>query len=508
MRCLNPQSSQKALHASYRDSKATTVINASAIGLTIVLMGIFMIGMPKYLDDWAYMHSFSEMPAFWTMHYESNNGRLANLTAMVLMSFPKWIGSGIALGGWAYVLFASWRLAGVDWRKWSGIPVSLALFGFLVPWRDHLGSLDFQCNYVYASAIAMLVLEYLKNENKSWIPAFLMCLLLGAWHEGFAVPVGAGITVCMIRFPNLRIRKNFLALIGLFCGLLVVALSPGFQARLLMEKEGVTPIWRIISTFETCLPYISALAIWGFCALLKPVKSDLCPRWWFVVTSGLASTLIVVVAEQTPRTGWWASLMAVDLLMLLSKRYLPQLRRGYSPSVGILSAIIFGLFIWHWVSVDISVMKIRETFRTGINDWIQSDREDPVFGKIQHQEESALIAGLLPDPRFFSRLRYTQEKLEEDTGSGGFWIVPAELETVSVKTVVPVKGTGEIFEKGGWYFMPLPKGWSKRYEECEMDLGCELGVRRADCIRFRSVADGREYLWIFPIQGWWRSHFR
>lgn len=93
------------------------------ISLFAIGMGIFLIGMPKYLDDLWFLCSFGdwfrgngvdyptndinlfstefpwkEIQETWRDHYMYDNARLGNIIVVLFLLLPKWIGSLICLG--------------------------------------------------------------------------------------------------------------------------------------------------------------------------------------------------------------------------------------------------------------------------------------------------------------------------------------------------------------------------------------------------------------------------
>ena len=165
--------------------------NCLWIFLFMVGFGVFFIGMPKFMDDyWYMMHlrpwfesqgivypenggnifkagiPWEAILDTWYEHYEEDNIRLGNLVAPILLLFPKWIGSGICLACLVYSIIVGLGLTGIDWRNSRLVPVALFLCTFFMPWRDHLGALDYQLNYIVPTAISIGLIKCIYIADK------------------------------------------------------------------------------------------------------------------------------------------------------------------------------------------------------------------------------------------------------------------------------------------------------------------------------------------------------
>lgn len=166
-------------------------MNILWILLYIIGVGIFMIGTPKYVDDLWYLMDIRpwfeklslieptntpfpvnarlplrEVWSTWISHFGNDNSRLANLTATFLLVFPKQLGSGLSVCLWLFAILSGFKLSGVSWRHSVIVPIGLLLFT-IVPWSQQIGALDYQCNYVWATALMLSYISFvLRSESE------------------------------------------------------------------------------------------------------------------------------------------------------------------------------------------------------------------------------------------------------------------------------------------------------------------------------------------------------
>lgn len=513
--------------------------------LFAVGIGIWLIGMPSYLDDWCYMEPlrgwndargiddptdggyspgdgvpWGEIVASWGMHYNETNTRLGNMMAPLLLMFPKWVGSSLAL---LMILFSFWavlRLAAIDWCRSLLVPVALALWMFMLPWRDHLGSLAFQLNYLLPTGLAMGVAVCVWRGDGgalSCIFTFLLSFLAGMAHEGIAGPAFCGLTALIVLYKDFRRRRVYSALGGMMCGLLVLASSPGLWGRVTMSEgqERFTPAW-LAAVGLICLPYVVAAALWLVMAMRgKSRRALLDDRFLtFMMVGGLVSCLLVCMSDTTPRAGWWACFAAVaSLLTMLRISADAEWRRPGAVSVTVSAACLIAVFA-HLVSVDVETLRLRRTFDSGLREWLDDGRGAPaVFGKIPLPAERPLAALMLPDDMFFSRgLRpvgryYGYDARGRREGRVEFAIVPEELRRVTrcEQSDLPV------CRRGPWLYAQagtVPEPDADGYMTMLVDYGAGFAPRQVIANPFVSEADGLRYYWLVPVEGWYVSRFK
>lgn len=76
----------------------------------------------------------------------------------------------------------------------------------------------------------MCLILYVTNaDGKGWnlVSAFLLATVAGAWHEGFAIPVTAGLVTLMISYKDFRKKKYIIVALGLSVGILFLLLGAG-----------------------------------------------------------------------------------------------------------------------------------------------------------------------------------------------------------------------------------------------------------------------------------------
>lgn len=519
-------------------------LNVLWLVLAAVGLGIWLVGMPPYLDDWWYMEPlrgwyeaqgmnnplsgryaagagvpWEEITACWAERYCDTNGRFGNMLLIPLLMLPKWVGSVVA---WLAILFsfgAVLRLSGVSLRRILPVPLALVLWMFMLPWRDHLGSLTFQMCYLlppgFVMATALCVLRGGKGVGMCLL-SFMSAFMAGVSHEGIAGPALCGLLALPILYRDCRCGRIYAALAGMLLGLIVLACSPGMWGRVAQSggQERFTAAW-LAAVGLICLPYVVAAVVWLVMAARGKGRELLADRFLtFMMVGGLMSCLVVCVSDTTPRAGWWACFAAVASLLVMIRMCAGRERNRYVAAKVALSAVCLAAVFAHLVSVDIMTLRLRRTFYAGLDDWLSRGRSVPaVFGEVTPPGERPLMAFMLPDDVFFVRGLYTvgmyygydpETRRERKVD---FAIVPEQLR----RAVDCGANDRTACSRDGWFYVSADSVSAPDSEGCVpvlVDYGGGYVARRAFAIPFVSEADGRRYYWLEPVAGWYVSRFR
>lgn len=508
--------------------------NALMIAAFAVLLGMFLIGTPKCSDDWWFMvplrgwfdaggiavpegggdfiHAgfpFREILDAWHERYSTDNARLGNMAVSVFLAGPKWLGSGIALAAWVYVMCAGLRMAGIDLHRSPLVPVYLALLGLLMPWRDQMGSMVYQFNYILANALCVLTLCLMPLCGKAGLRLaglFVCSLLAGAWQETVSVPVLAGLCAFLTLRDFRRSPALWTAIAGMVCGVIWIIANPAHLERL--SEAGSSPVGtdRLVKAVAYTAPY------WIFLSMSVSVKAirrkilrD--PFLIFAVTSGFVPFLISLAVAGDSRLGWWSDFISVTGIVYVMRIGFKSFGTGYSPKTVLLSIPLFVLMSIHWMAVDFYVFEIRKSYLGGIADCEWSGR-DWTFARVIGRGDMPSICLGVPGPGIFTYgafgpgLYYSSGVRPHNVG-----FVPEELRRAETSAGVPLEGNLGARRIGDYIFYPAG-GECGTNKACPYTVGTDRGNigKLGWKVAFTSETDGRRYYYVHLFIGGIEAH--
>lgn len=336
------------------------------IGIAIIgaIYSVFSYLTPFQYDDYAFLGGYLaytdgvptfEWDSFRSMCLEIrnfDNGRLANiLDLFVVLCVPKWIFAictGIVTAGLFLLLthFVS-RLSNLQWHT-ATFPILTLIWAVSMvafPWRDNILVPDYALNYLYSTFLTLWFLACASRCQQSAISRWkligwcILAIVAGAFHEGFSMPVMAGMVVyAMTR--RFRLHRSWWAVVTAYAiGTILVCSSPSIWLRAGREITTVHQSdW--ISTLSTMIP-LALVAI----VVLVPIT--VIPAWrrrfhhlwlsqvYVVSTVGMAvSVALCYLLTPLPRNGWFAEVLSVIVLfpIALSSKVNPIVRKGIRAS--------------------------------------------------------------------------------------------------------------------------------------------------------------------------------
>lgn len=400
----------------YDRCKRAFTWNGVWLCMFFVGFGVFLIGMPKYIDDCSFMWPMGDwlaengvkyptdgvnpfvtgfpwdvMRDIWNNLYMADNARFSNLFAVIFLLFPKWIGSSICFVAWIYVMIGSLKLCNINIRSSVLTPVALAMWYILMPWQNHMGSLVFQFNYLIPSAISVFILRrcFMRGGgSRASCIMFFAGLMLGAWNEAFSVPFMVGIVATALFHILLRNRNTYALVAGLTIGLLWLFTAPAFSARCTHQMYGLhsVDVMVLIKRFAIILKMHFSIIVLilteSWVILRKGWRAGTSPMLLFVNVSAFCSLAISFVSTGTPRSGWWCDMISITgVLYVLQENYgsyWSRYRKSNLPVALLLTAFaVFSLLITdiYTVRTATACRRIIEAFhkKPGENvydDWI------------------------------------------------------------------------------------------------------------------------------------------
>lgn len=527
--------------------KFSQKLNLNILWLSIfsILVGIFLIFMPKYVDDYMFMYHLSnwffdqgvmngehggnifeaglpwdEMMTTWRERYQIDNARFGNIIVVFFLLLPKWVGSLLVAGCWIWVMISGLRLVDINIRKSALVPLAILLWGFFMPWRNHQGSLDYQFNYIIPNALMFLLFTIMERKRylKRLSPGGGITLLLtgficGGWQEAMSLPVALtlGIMICIDRNSHNGVIYRSLA--GLTTGLLWIFCAPGQWARI--SSLEATPTAEFTPAFIGRV-IMATIMFWVMVMLLLITLARKYPagkrlrnfakdrKLVFMVISGFISAAVTGVTYADARVGWWATTMGIFGILYILNRYYPDFLHTYNRKSILTSTILMAIVCAHWITVDIQVFRIRKSLMQNIEAYLSAP-EEPVFVDVIDRMRFPIICANMPDVGVFTFGSYGLIEFYKDKFGTRFAAVPRELEYVTPGRSRKIPGSAGMMEFQGRRFMV----WDKEsHPVIEGDYGNGAGWRRIWTAPFVSKADGRRYLYVYIYEDWVESNFK
>ncbi len=274
----------------------------------------------------------------------NDNARLPNLIAPVMsLMVPRWLWgllAGVAMAvmiGFASMLPSSKRL--------PSLTFTWLLIIIVLPWSNNLWVGVFAFSYIFPGALMMVIIWLLVRKDvgpcrpgreaasaQRWIVAFFLALLLGWWHEQFALALACGLIAWVIVRkeigpcrpdkevtavePRRTVAPSWAMLIialALITVAVVAVCGSGMTARMAGENG-----WEKLSAMYVLKRNIPTLALWV--VLIAGIFTN--GRGWYrqwvespvlVITAvgALAALVIHVAGGAAARGAFAASLLSV-----------------------------------------------------------------------------------------------------------------------------------------------------------------------------------------------------
>jgi hypothetical protein len=515
--------------------------------LFFIGLGILLIVMPKYTDDYWYMVHLRPWfesqgltsPAeggnifkagipwdgiwtTWVERYYTDNIRLGNLIVPFFLMLPKWVGSVLMTLCWIYTVFASFRLAGIDWTKSRLVPLCLFLWTFCIPWEEDMGCLDYQFNYLLSTFLGMLLLGRLVRDKSAPGVALEICYLLlgfvvGMSHEGIGVPFVCGIVAMLLFFRSCRRIEMVMSLIGLLIAISLLLTIPGMSFRVgyTVELKPLSSYGFIMNINVLTFLFFISLCIYRI--LRNGVKAAIKNRdkiLVFAIVSSFVSCAIWLSTDAGARSGIWMELMSVVGIVRILHRWCGIKNAWQCKGIKVLSALLLVAVYLHLAYVDVYVVRFRTSFDKMVS-WFITEGENSFFGDYKSLGTRPAICGYLPPYGFYLfNTRYFNQYYGVDIKNRRKYavIVPEELRMVSDNSGVEVEGGSGVRELSGNYFVKdVRNGYIETDVKMVIPVSFDYGFGYSDghCwkVPFRSEKDGEWYLWLIPYRGWYVSHF-
>lgn len=254
--------------------------------------------------------------------YNDDVGRLSNLGYMLTIPGGRWCG---AIIGGICLLASVWlmaRLSGAGRNAPATLAFGVCAYLLILPWHDGMTKQAFGYNYIVSTALLTAVLLlFMRGGGRSAASrcaTVLLALLLGAWHEGFSVPLLCGCLVWCVANRHEAGATRWLVCVALAIGIIWLFTAPGLHNR--MGADG-NFAWQSIFSVETNRKFILTWAYWitlAICTIRHRADAGRSSIHIIIATACAATFSIYVSHPSYLRAVWPGETLALTGLMSLA----------------------------------------------------------------------------------------------------------------------------------------------------------------------------------------------
>lgn len=475
---------------------------------------IIYVIMPYTCDDYWYMTPLADyykgvdtsFPGTalwdcWSDHYANDNIRLANIVFTFTLLMPKFIPSilsGLFVG---VMLWQSARLIGVSWR--NPLMFMLLVFGisFMLPWYEEMLTQCFALNYVWSTALTlMLAMRFWSNKKQNIYLSLLLGFIVGVWHEGFSVPLLAGFATYLALNRGEINRQRIAMICAMVIGLLWLLSAPGLQANVGYKTKALqlsTVISKLLLYHAPLLILLLSISIAAIRKNTRKLIFD--PRFVSFVAICVVGAALNVITNVGVRTGWMGYLFGIIATLYLWKN-MKELRYDYCKSIlkRILTIVISLFLLIHYVVVVYYTVKVKDEFECVIEKYHEST-DGLVFADVTYDYQASPLAWKKP---YFESFTYDWVMYWKDMyfndGAKQMRVIPTCLENTEGLRSQKVKGDNPFYIYNGYLYAPMPEcGFVEKDLFFEFDFGLTKKVLRCSNFKY-TTSQGGEYYFSFP----------
>lgn len=512
--------------------------------LFFVGMGIFLIGMPKIIDDYWYMEFLRPWymdqgiinPEYggniikagipwdgiwetWKWRYEYDNIRLSNLLAPVLLLFPKWFGSGLCFLCFVYSVIEAFHLSGIKVKSSTVVPWTLLCLFLSLPWYNNFGSLVFQLNYIPACTFCIIIVKWVcrpKSDNYCSITALLLLgLITGAWQEAISVPLLCALIFKYIFYKESR-KMTLAAIIGLICGVCFLMFSPGIQWRIGVEVK---------NHFQMNLPFFYLFFFRSWCVLaaiivviislaIRKSRKNNQQKELFNIMAVMCvvSCAMSGYVAMTPRVGWLGYYISPFLLFGVLRSFSFSRPVWFRRTAKVSDIVVMIGLIWSLTLSSIQVIRLRGQLLAAIDQLAEVSNPfefDHAYVDVSFLGNHSPLLSRMPLYHSEMASCYFKEYFDRNGPWSHLSLVPTVFKDFSPEKGTPIKGNDGFLKYKGELIRPfdgLEEG--ERGFTVEIDFGKGFVTATAIGAIFTNPNDGRRYIYVNPRLDWYMAHFK
>ena len=476
---------------------------------------IIYVIMPYTCDDYWYMTplrdycmgvdtSFpaDELMSIWRDHYATDNIRLANVIFTFTLLIPKIIPSIISGMLVGVILWLSAKVATINWRNAFLMTVLALMISFMLPWYEEMFTQCFALNYVWPSALALWLAYMFFNDGTRMgvVASLLLGLLLGAWHEGIAVPLLAGFVVYMMLHRSQANRRRIAMIVGLIVGVLWLVSAPGLQANVGYKTKALqmSAILNKIALYH--IPLLILLLSISIATIKKNTRKLIFdPIFVSFVVICIVGVAINLITNVGVRTGWMGYLFGIIATIYLWKN-MKDVRCGQANSmIKRIATISIALFLLvHYVVVIYYSVVVRNEVEYVLSQYEKST-DGQVFADVTYDYQASPLAWKKPYFEIFTYdwVMYWIDKYFSDDAKH-LRVIPTCMENAEMLRSEKVVGDNPFYMFNGYLYAPIRD--EERVEATttyEIDFG--FTEKTLTCTNFVfTTASGNKYYFSFP----------
>ena len=440
---------------------------------TLVHIVIYVI-MPYTCDDYWYMTSlidyckgidtsfpFESLQRCWMEHYATDNIRLANIIFTLTLLLPKFIPSilsGLFVG---VILWQSTKLSRISWRN-PFLFIILA-FGltFMLPWYEQMFTQCFALNYIWATMLTlMLAIRFWSDKKQNIYLSILLGLVVGAWHEGFSVPLLAGFVVYTI-LNRREINHQHVMIIGaMIIGFIWLLNAPGLQANIGYKTKSVQLSSIVSKLMLYHIPlFVLILSILKVSLKKKTRVLILDPIFISFVAISFVGVVLNLMTDVGVRTGWMGILFA-----MIATIYLWENMKGVGHEQNksmIKRCVIIAtslILVIHFIVAMNYTMEVRKEVNYVMEQYNKSS-DGQVFANVIYDYQAPIIAWKKP---YFEIFTYNWAMYWKDqyfsNGTKQMRVIPTCLSDAEMLRAEKVKGDNPFYIFNGYLYAPVGYG--------------------------------------------------
>lgn len=295
---------------------------------TLLMLVMPVIDELLFLNVWK-SHSGGDDGFSWStwMGYVSelranDNSRLSNILDPVLLQFSPWrdIFPWVTAAMLAFTIAAMAKFSAIRAPRSAVLAYFLAGIIVFLPWRNNMIVWDYALNYIWTGTFALglmwCVLRLIDGE-RCFALSILLATLTGWFHEGFAVPVGAGmVVVALMRRGNVSWRYwTVFAVLVVVCS--AALFCPGMLNRFGDQAGRQDELNWLIIFVDLCLVPV-ALLVTGGALFDRGARQRMATPTFVMFFVGMAvSALLSVAILHQPRSAYWPQLCALVCIAIV-----------------------------------------------------------------------------------------------------------------------------------------------------------------------------------------------